>query len=59
MGEAMMRTLSRWAGPVLALSRPLKSGLVLALDVLLCVLAVWLAFYLRLGYFVPLSGPAV
>ena len=59
MGDAKMRTLYRWAGPVLALSRPFKRGMVLALDVVLCVLAVWLAFYLRLGHYVSLSGPAV
>jgi FlaA1/EpsC-like NDP-sugar epimerase len=29
------------------------------LDAALCVFTVWLAFYLRLGSFVPLSGPAV
>jgi FlaA1/EpsC-like NDP-sugar epimerase len=59
MGEIMMRTLSRWAKPVLALPRPAKRLLVLALDAGLCVLAVWLAFYLRLEKFVPLTGPAL
>ena len=59
MGDAMMRTLSRWAAPALALPRPVKRGLVLALDAVLCVLTVWLAFYLRLGSFVSLSGPAI
>lgn len=34
--------------PLLALPRPLKRGLVLILDVLLCVACVWLAFFLRL-----------
>jgi FlaA1/EpsC-like NDP-sugar epimerase len=33
--------------------------MVLLLDAALCVFTVWLAFYLRLGSFVPLSGPAV
>ncbi len=59
MGDAMMRTLSRWAAPALALPRPVKRGIVLALDAALCVLTVWLAFYLRLGSFVTLSGPAI
>jgi FlaA1/EpsC-like NDP-sugar epimerase len=59
MGDFMRRTLSRWAKPVLALPRPAKRFLVLALDVVLCVLAVWLAFYLRLEKFVPLTGPAL
>jgi FlaA1/EpsC-like NDP-sugar epimerase len=59
MGDFMMRTLSQWAKPVLALPRPAKRFLVLALDAGLCVLAVWLAFYLRLEKFVPLTGPAL
>ncbi len=57
MGEIMIRALSRLASPVLALPRPIKRGVVLALDAGLCVLAVWLAFYLRLGVFIPLFGP--
>lgn len=41
---------------VLAMPRPLKRLTVLALDVNLCVLSVWLAYYLRLGEFInPLS----
>jgi len=59
MGDVMMRTLSQFAKPVLALPRPAKRFLVLALDASLCVLAVWLAFYLRLEKFVPLTGPAL
>jgi FlaA1/EpsC-like NDP-sugar epimerase len=45
--------------PALALSRPVKRGVVLALDVGLCILSVWLAFYLRGGTFVPMSGAAI
>jgi FlaA1/EpsC-like NDP-sugar epimerase len=59
MGEIMMRTLSRLAGPALALPRSVKRGMVLALDAALCVLTVWLAFYLRLGVWVSLAGPAI
>jgi FlaA1/EpsC-like NDP-sugar epimerase len=59
MGDVMMRTLSRLAAPALSLPRPLKRGLVLAVDAGLCVLSVWLAFYLRLGVFVPLAGAMV
>ena len=59
MGEIMMRVLRRLAVPVLAIPRPVKRGFVLALDAGLCVLTVWLAFYLRLGMFVPLSGASV
>ena len=59
MGEIMIRTLSRFAAPALALPRSVKRGVVLALDAALCVLSVWLAFYLRSGSFTPLSGPAI
>lgn len=59
MGEIMIRTLSRFAAPALALPRSVKRGLVLALDASLCILSVWLAFYLRSGSFTPLSGPAI
>jgi len=53
----MIRLLSRVAAPVLALPRPIKRGVALGVDAGLCVLTVWLAFYLRLGTFLPLSGP--
>ena len=59
MGNVMMLTLRQLAKPVMALPRPAKRFLVLALDVGLCVLAVWLAFYLRLEKFVHLTGPAL
>lgn len=52
----MIPMLSRLAAPALSLPRPLKRGLVLGVDAGLCVLSVWLAFYLRLGVFVPLAG---
>lgn len=51
----MMRILSPMAAPVLALPRPIKRGVVLIIDTGLCMLSVWLAFYLRLGDFVPIS----
>ena len=51
------RALSRLAKLALALPRPAKRGAVLAVDVGLCVLTVWLAFYLRLGTFQPFAGP--
>ncbi len=59
MGEIMMRTLSRLAAPALALPRSVKRGMVLALDAALCVLTVWLAFYLRSGVWVSLAGPPI
>ena len=59
MGEVMIHALSRFAAPALALPRAAKRGVVLALDASLCILSVWLAFYLRSGTFTPLSGPAI
>ncbi|WP_260293653.1 polysaccharide biosynthesis protein [Sedimenticola hydrogenitrophicus] len=47
---------NRTAPPVLALPRYAKRIIVLALDASLCVLTVWLAYYLRLGEFVTLAG---
>jgi len=44
--------------PVLALPRWTKRFVVLTLDTSLCVLTVWLAYYLRLGEFVALSSVA-
>ena len=44
------------AGPILELPRYTKRVIVLSVDVSLCLLTVWLAFYLRLGEFIFLSG---
>ena len=56
--RALSRLFSGLAAPVLALPRPVKRAVVLAADAGLCVLCVWLAFYLRLGEFVPVDSPA-
>ena len=48
--------LNRFALPILAMPRPAKRVVVLAVDTALCVLTVWLAYYLRLGEWVKLSG---
>ncbi|HQR03321.1 MAG: polysaccharide biosynthesis protein [Proteobacteria bacterium] len=48
-----------WLDPVaavLGLPRMAKRTIVLAVDLGLCVLTVWLAYYLRLGMFVPFAG---
>ncbi len=55
----MKRVFGFMAVPALALPRTVKRWLVLVIDLALCVLTVWLAFYLRLGVFVPLSGPVL
>lgn len=50
--------LSNIVPKILFLPRFAKRLLVLVLDVGLCVLATWIAFYLRLGEFVELGGNA-
>lgn len=54
--SAMARLFDNLAWPALALTRPAKRAVVLVSDACLCLLSVWLAFYLRLGEFVSLSG---
>jgi len=51
--------LNRMALPVLMLPRFAKRAVALLVDASLCALTVWLAFYLRLGEFVALSGNAL
>lgn len=48
--------LQKIAPSVLALPRLAKRIVVLAMDVSLCLLSVWIAFYLRLGEFVSLTS---
>jgi FlaA1/EpsC-like NDP-sugar epimerase len=42
--------------PILSLSRLTKRLLVFGVDASLCIFTVWLAYYLRMGYVVPLNG---
>ena len=55
----MKQYLSKLAVPILALPRAAKRFVALSVDLSLCVLTVWLAYYLRLGEFVALSGTAL
>lgn len=48
--------LNSLAKKTLKLPRLAKRGIALLLDSCLCILAVWGAFYLRLGVWLPLSG---
>ena len=48
--------LPKLVGPVLKLPRFAKRFIVLLLDASFCVLAVWFAYYLRIGQWVPLLG---
>ena len=53
MAHMMFKSL---ALPVLAMPRLVKRAVVMGVDAALCVLSVWLAFYLRLGEWLPLGG---
>ena len=55
----MKKSLFALAIPILALPRTAKRVVALFIDLSLCVLTVWLAYYLRLGVFVSLSGNAL
>ena len=55
----MLPELSHFAAFALDAPRSVKRGVVLVLDVGLCVLSVFLAFYLRIGNFVEFSGPVI
>ena len=55
----MKQSLANLLIPMLALPRPAKRFIVLSVDCGLCVLTVWLAYYLRLGEFVTMSGNAL
>jgi FlaA1/EpsC-like NDP-sugar epimerase len=51
--------MSKLVVPLLGLPRAAKRFVALAVDLGLCVLTVWLSYYLRLGEFVALSGGAL
>jgi FlaA1/EpsC-like NDP-sugar epimerase len=55
----MKSLLIKSAAPALLLPRIAKRVVALMVDLSLCVLTVWLAYYLRLGGFVSLSGNAI
>ncbi|HWU61086.1 MAG TPA: nucleoside-diphosphate sugar epimerase/dehydratase [Ensifer sp.] len=54
-----LKALDQIAVPMLALPRPAKRLVAVSVDVGICVLTVWLAFYLRLGEFTALTGNAL
>ncbi len=55
----MKQPLFNLVVPILSLPRATKRFVALSVDLGLCVLTVWLAYYLRLGEFVALSGNAL
>jgi len=52
----MKRTTMPLAVPILALPRMAKRAVALAVDLTLCVLTVWIAFYLRLDDFISFTA---
>lgn len=56
--DSMMRLLQKLFLILLSTPRIAKYIIVASVDICFCILTVWLAFYLRLGEFVQLSGPA-
>jgi FlaA1/EpsC-like NDP-sugar epimerase len=59
MPRAMRIRMSKLVVPLLGLPRAAKRFVALSVDLGLCVLTVWLSYYLRLGDFVALSGGAL
>lgn len=57
-GVTLKKAISELVAPVLALPRPAKRIFVITIDVCLCVLTVWLAYYLRLGEFIGFTRHA-
>ncbi len=55
----MRMRMSKLVVPLLGLPRAAKRFVVVSVDLGLCVLTVWLAYYLRSGEFVALSGTAL
>ena len=52
----MNESLIKLSGPLLALPRFAKRILVLLVDMGLCIVTLWLAYYLRLGEFISIAG---
>ena len=54
----LRKPLTKLVAPVLGLPRGAKRSVVILLDISLCVLTVWLAYYLRLGEFIGFARHA-
>ena len=54
--SSIRRPMAQLAVPVLAMPRAFKILVVMSVDISLCILTVWLAYYLRLGEFISLTG---
>ena len=53
------QALQKLAVPLLALPRSAKRMIAVIVDISLCVLSVWLGYFLRLGEFTAMSGNAL
>jgi FlaA1/EpsC-like NDP-sugar epimerase len=53
---SLRKILNRVMRPVLALPRPMKRLVAMAIDACACVFALWLALFLRLGALEPMQG---
>lgn len=53
-----MRSRETFVKAVLDLPRSIKRGIALSIDLALCALAVWVAFYLRLGEWISFANPS-
>ena len=53
--ELMVHWMQRSAQPIVSLPRAIKRAVAITVDICLCILATWLAFYLRLDTFVALT----
>ena len=58
LNPVIHQQLTWLAPPLLALPRPAKRLLAMAVDASLCLLSVWLSYYLRLGEFISFNGSA-
>jgi len=56
VAEQVKRLFRSTASPVLGLSRAAKRIIAFSVDICLCILATWLAFYLRLDEFVKINN---
>ncbi len=52
----MATFLDNFSKSILTLPRPVKQLIVLLTDLALCVIVLWISFYIRLDYFVSLKG---
>lgn len=55
-GAPWLRSIERAGHRVLTLPRAVKRGIAITLDAVLCLVATWVAFYLRLGVWIMLTG---